>query len=75
MLILQGLLYEPSKATMSVLKGMVLPDQLAAVFQALEVVPSQSLVLTGNVQLTLLPELIEFDVVTAVVAVESWTLT
>ena len=60
---------------MSVLKGTVLPDQLAAVPQALDVVPSQSLVLVPNVQLTLLPELIEFDVVTAVVAVESWTLT
>ena len=60
---------------MSVLKGTVLPDQLAAVPQALEVVPSHSLVLMANVQLTLLPELIEFVVVTQVVAVESRTLT
>ena len=65
----------PSKVTISVFKGTVLPDQLAAVFQAVEVVPNQSLVLVGNVQLTLLPELIELAVVTAVVAVESWTST
>ena len=52
-LILQGLLYEPSKATISVFEGIVLPDQLAAVFQALEVVPSQSLVLVPKFQLVL----------------------
>ena len=31
--ILQGLLYEPSKVTMSVLKGTVWPDQLAELLQ------------------------------------------
>ena len=56
---------------MSVLEGTVLPDQLEAVPQALEVVPFQSLVLVPNVQRTLLPELIEFNVLTEVVAVES----
>ena len=65
----------PSKVTMSVLKGTTSPDQLAAVFQSVEVVPSQSLVLVENVQLTLWPELIEFVAVTEVVASESATLT
>ena len=61
---------------MSVLEGTVLPDQLAAVPQLLPLVPSQSLVLVGNIQLALLlPELTEFDVVTEVLAVESLTST
>ena len=73
---LQGLLCEPLNATVSVVCGRILPDQLAGLPQALEVVPSQSLVEPVlKLQLVLLPEFTELVAVTWVVAVESSTST